>query len=303
MLGLLRSLLGIPRRSTPLLTRSATTSLMSTTIKVSVADGDLMEALNRIAPVPETEGMTSLEGDEEKGLILQRSEDGTGALELAWGRDANVKESPFRIDFAAKNMQRRFKDCRSELVVKAVGKPDVVFDFTAGLGRDASLCAAAGTPVILFERNWVLFQLLRDAVTRLSETSPELAGRMSVFHLDSGTSSVEEMEGVMLQHLGAADSRRSVYLDPMYPPDKIGRKSAVKKETQMLHRIIGQSLGGQQEEQNESAMLTRALKLATDRVIVKRPLKSDSLSADEVDSPSASVTGSTHRFDIYTPSS
>jgi hypothetical protein len=77
----------------------------------------------------------------------------------------------------------------------------------------------------------------------------------------------------------------------------------VKKETQMLHRIIGQSLGGQQEEENESAMLTRALKLATDRVIVKRPLKSDSLSADEVDSPSASVTGSTHRFDIYTPSS
>lgn len=274
---------------------------MSTSMKVSVANMELMTALNRIAPVPESEDLGILMGSEkeegEKGLILQRSNEGKGALELVWGRAANTKESPFRIDFSAKNMQRRFKECRSELVVKAVGKPGVVFDFTAGLGRDASLCAAAGINVILFERNWVLFQLLKDAVIRLAETSPEFAGRMSVYHLDSGTSSMENMKSMMLEQ----SSKRTVYLDPMYPPDKVGRKSAVKKDTQMLHRIIGQSLGDQQETENELAMLKCALELATDRVVVKRPLKSEALSVSNTLLPSASVMGSTHRFDIYTP--
>ena len=272
--------------------------------QVAVLDEELMDSLNAVAPSPSTvlHRMVSPLEELEKGLVLQRSKE-TGSLELAWGKDAqNVgRETPFSIDFASKNMQRRHKEHRSELVVKAMGKPDVILDFTAGLGRDASLCATAGTPVILLERNWVIFQLLRDAVVRLSEVNRDLAQRMNVIHLDSGNSPVEEMERMITECGIPLHNSRSVYLDPMYPPDKVGRKSAVKKETQILHRVVGQSEGGGEEALNEAAMLKRALEIATERVVVKRPIKSDSILLEDsrIFNPTSSLPGSTHRFDIY----
>ena len=289
----------------PDIARHRMKALWMSTSKVSIVDEELLVSLNRISPSPSTiksliDGSTL--NNLEEGLVLQRSKE-TRALELAWGKDARCagKEAPFSIDFNSKDMQRRLKHHYSELVVKAIGKPGVILDFTAGLGRDASLCAAAGTPVILFERNWVIFQLLKDALIRLSESNRDLAQRMSVFHLDSGTRPLEEMESRILEWGIPNQSSRSVYIDPMYPPDKVGRKSAVKKQAQILHRVVGQSTGKGEDTLNESAMLMRALEIATDRVVVKRPIKSSSITLEGCKSskPSTSVIGSTHRFDIY----
>jgi hypothetical protein len=71
--------------------------------------------------------------NEDEGLVLRRCRK-DGALEVAWGGASKVKESPFRIDFTSVTHQRRMKECRSELVVKAVGykQTQLLLDFTAG---------------------------------------------------------------------------------------------------------------------------------------------------------------------------
>lgn len=75
----------------------------------------------------------------EAGLILQENER-DGAIELAWGRNSNIKEVPFRIDFTSVAARQRGKQSKSELICRAIGsKTSHVVDLTAGLGRGAYL--------------------------------------------------------------------------------------------------------------------------------------------------------------------
>jgi Putative SAM-dependent methyltransferase len=85
--------------------------------------------------------------DATDGLILRTSS--SGVLELvAGGLSVYKKEKPFCIDFSSVAMQRRGAAADSELLVKAMGKSPrretLLWDLTAGLGRDSFLLASAG---------------------------------------------------------------------------------------------------------------------------------------------------------------
>ena len=71
----------------------------------------------------------------------------------------------------------------------------------------------------------------------------------------------------------------------------------MKKDTKMLHRLVGAAEGGKQDADNEAKLFEKALQTATDRVVVKRPLRAASFVSSR--KPSSSVIGSTHRFEVY----
>lgn len=179
---------------------------------------------------------------EYSDLILRRSD--KGILELAWGGASVHRETPFYIDFSSQDMRRRGSTASSELVVKALGKTPnrdsitdvatLVWDLTSGLGRDSFLIASAGYRVRMFERNEVLHALLADGIQRLSVTNPNLSSRMILNPLSDSTR-------LLLEGSTSLENQPiAVYLDPMYPAGAVGKRSNVKKETQMLRRLVGE---------------------------------------------------------------
>lgn len=145
------------------------------------------------------------------------------------------------------------------------------------------MLAASGCNVVMVERHPVLQLLLHDALRRLKTQKPLLFSRLSLLPMDSCSS------------LSSADhSADVVYIDPMYPAEKVGRKSLVKKETQILHHLLGHCEGS--DDTNNARLLATALTIATERVVVKRPLRSENLAGAH---PHSSLVGSTHRFDCY----
>lgn len=224
-------------------------------------------------------------------LVLGRPEG--GPLSLFWGGSAGVKEKPFFIDFEA-TLSRRASLASSELVVKAMGKPcGVVWDLTAGLGRDAFLLAAAGHTVHLYERNPILHALLHNALQRLTiSNSADVSKRLFLHPL------IDSCSVTIL----STDLPDCVYLDPMYPAGTIGKKSNVKKETQMLRRLVGDL--EREDIENNIMLLKKALSIGKRRIVVKRPLSAEALVLSEGplrSQPISNFAGSGQRFDIYLP--
>ena len=220
--------------------------------------------------------------------ILQQSEL-NNALEIL---DPAVSDRPFSIDFCTKSVAERLRGSRGELVVKALGHADRLIDLTAGLGRDAVILAASGNfkHVLMVERNVILYHLLDDALQRLKICNPSLAERIqTLMHGDASLSSTAD-------HLMAPDTSTAVYLDPMYPDNTVGRRSMVKKETQILHRLNDDKTLPS-EKINNAALFATAKRLATSRIVVKRPKAAPPIDISE--GPSFSIDGSTQRFDVY----
>lgn len=181
--------------------------------------------------------------------------------------------------------RRRFGGGRGEAVAKAVGikgsyRPNVV-DATAGLGRDAFVLASLGCRVRMLERNPVVAALLDDGLQRGyqdAEIGPWLRERMTLLHASSLTA------------LAELDSPPEVvYLDPMYPHKQ--KSALVKKEMRVFQSLVG-------SDDDADGLLEPARRLATKRVVVKRPDYAPPLA--NVPAHAASTTKS-HRFDIYMP--
>ena len=125
----------------------------------------------------------------------------------------------------------------------------------------------------------------------------DLLQRTDIIDYDTTSPSIREIDPATL----------GIYLDPMYESNEVGRKAKVKKETEMLHRLvaprhptIGTSYQRTTEKQdyadNNRGLFASALRLCGSRIVVKRPLKAAAL----LDlPPQTQVKGSTHRFDIY----
>jgi 16S rRNA (guanine1516-N2)-methyltransferase len=181
--------------------------------------------------------------------------------------------------------RRRFGGGRGEAVAKAVGikgsyVPNVV-DATAGLGRDAFVLASLGCQVRMLERNPVVAALLEDGLQRGyqdAEIGPWLRERMTLLHASSLTA------------LSDLDPRPEVvYLDPMYPHKQ--KSALVKKEMRVFQSLVG-------SDDDADGLLEPARRLATKRVVVKRPDYAPPLA----DVPAhAATTTKNHRFDIYMP--
>lgn len=268
-------------------------------------DKDLLKELNLPASIhylpPESR-------DNYNGTVLSRSPD--GILTLLWADSAASKSSSWRLDLS--QHQRRIKDavsgrdllCRNFADVARRQDKHAVVDVTAGLGRDAFLLAAMGFRVLLVERHPILFHFLREEVSRQARTGTALGTacrNMSVLLADASLEvSVDTIRTVLRKHAQDCPTL-SVYIDPMYPSGAVGRRSAVKKDSQILrHLVVADDTN--ERRRNEKCLLRNALQLASKggHVVVKRPARASFL-ADAV--PNKQTHGSTHRFDVYYPCS
>jgi len=216
----------------------------------------------------------------EAALILSRN-----GLALARPNDLKMTGS-VQVDFTKGAWIRRIKRVREERLVKAMGKKTQktarIIDATGGLGRDGFLLAAAGFQVRIFERNQVLAALLADGLSRASlwAATREICSR------------IQFTAGNAIDFLNTGDPvAEIVYLDPMFP--RTTSTAKVKKELQMIQHVTG-------EDQDIDELFARALQIACERVVVKRPKKGPWLSELR---PAYSLEGKTIRFDVYLSSS
>lgn len=193
---------------------------------------------------------------------------------------------PVFVDFAVGRLdfRRRHGGGVSQPLARAVGlkggeRPRVL-DATAGLGRDAFVLASLGCQVTLVERQPTIAALLEDGLVR-AVYMPELAPIVSRMTLQQG-------EGTsVMGTLSVPECPDVVYLDPMYPPRN--KSALVKKEMQLLHRVVGQDL-------DAARLLQKALATARKRVVVKRPRQAEPLGAG---SPSFTIESPNTRYDVY----
>lgn len=174
--------------------------------------------------------------------------------------------------------RRKFGGGKGQAIAKAAGlnkgATPTVLDGTAGLGRDAFVLASLGCKVQMVERHPVVAALLDDGLARAKqdeEIGEWVSERMSLLH----ASSLEALDSL------ANDSQFErpdvVYLDPMYPHPENKKKSAlVKKEMRVFQSLVG-------ADTDADGLLEPALKLATKRVVVKRPDYANWLDEEKTD--------------------
>lgn len=160
---------------------------------------------------------------------------------------------------------------KNELIARACHLPQAqhILDATAGLGHDGLLLAWLGAKVTLVERHPVLYLLLKSSL-QTAQQHPSLqhvTERIELLHIDAS----DYLQQIEPAHYDV------IYLDPMFPvrdanQKKIKKQAAVKKQMQLLHRLLDDNgnidLGDQ--------LLLLAQQKAS-RVIVKRPRKANFL--------------------------
>ena len=170
----------------------------------------------------------------------------------------------------------------SELLVRAakikgVESPTAV-DVTAGLGDDSLLLAAAGFHVILFERNPVIYELLKDAMARAATVPAltDIVARMEVRHEDSTTAMAT-----------LTVSPDVILLDPMFPERQ--KSALVKKKLQIIQKLESPC-------DDEKNLLLAAMRAGPKKLIVKRPPKGPYLADIK---PDHNIEGKAVRFDCF----
>ena len=182
------------------------------------------------------------------------------------------------------NMLHRVTNGRlqHEMLVKAASSEKEgrkAIDATAGMGEDAFLLAAQGYEVTLYEQNPVVAALLKDAIRRAKKNQilKDIAGRMKVVEADS----VECMSKLL-------DPVDVIYLDPMFPARQ--KSSLINKKLQLIQKL-------EPPCSEETDLFDAAIKANPEKIIVKRPLKSEFLAGRK---PSYTLNGKAIRYDCYT---
>lgn len=200
------------------------------------------------------------------------------------------------VDFVggAVGHRRKFGGGKGQSIAKAAGlnkgATPTVLDATAGLGRDAFVLASLGCKVQMVERNPVVAALLEDGLERAKQDG-EIGGwvreRMSLLHATShkALEQLYEKEGYCKPDV--------VYLDPMYPHPEVKKKAQIKKEMRVFQTLVGSDL-------DADSLFEPAYKLASKRVVVKRPDYADYLAGAK---PSMVIETKKNRFDVYVKSS
>ncbi len=176
----------------------------------------------------------------------------------------------------------KFGGGRNQALPRAAGftrgrTPNVV-DATAGLGRDAFLLASLGATVTLIERSPAVHDLLQEGLRQARDSTPEIAqiaNRMTLIHGDA-------------KELLPALEPEVVFVDPMHPPRR--GSALVKKEMRLLKELVG-------SDPDALELMQVALRSATNRVVLKWPLRAEAL--DPLQSPSHQIIGKTTRYDVF----
>jgi len=244
-------------------------------ICVQAQDSQWHEAAQQYA------GRLKLPLQQEATLALQVGAEG---LQLAELRPR--APHPVRVDFVhgAAAHRRQSGGGSGQMIARAIGikgaiRP-AVLDATAGLGRDAFVLASLGCQVQMIERNKILAALLQDGLQRAA-AQPDTAEIIQRMRLLEG-------DACHLMQCWQGTPPQVIYLDPMFPGQKTS--AAVKKDLNLLRLLL------EHDEQDDSALLKAALRLASHRVVVKRPRKAPGLGNHPAP---FRLNGKSCRFDIY----
>lgn len=210
----------------------------------------------------------------EDALLVRLERDG-----LSLHADGQVLKG----DFTRMLPRLKNHNLSGELLVRAarIKNADHVLtaiDATAGLGEDSLLLAAAGFQVRLYERNPVIYELLRDALKRAVEDEQlgKIVSKMQLVHGDS----IEAM-----QHLEEAVD--VILLDPMFPERQ--KSALVKKKLQVIQQLEVPCA-------DEKELMRSAVCAAPKKLIIKRPPKGPYLAGIK---PDYSIEGKAVRFDVF----
>lgn len=203
----------------------------------------------------------------------------------------NDKNISIHIDFLSGNLAHRqqFGGGRGQSIAKAIGlkqgtPPPTIIDATAGLAKDAFVLACLGCPVTLLERSPVIVELIQDAIKRAEEDEQFKSILQTGFNVIA-ESSIHYLTTLLA--LSKTECPDVIYLDPMYPHRK--KSASVKKNMQILQTLLGQ-------DDDTQELLSISLKVATKRVVVKRPKGSPNLSPIK---PTYCVESKKTRYDVY----
>ncbi|MDH4320843.1 MAG: class I SAM-dependent methyltransferase [Desulfobulbaceae bacterium] len=194
---------------------------------------------------------------------------------------------PVFVDFVsgALAFRRKHGGGRRQDLGRAVGlkgnRCPTVIDATGGLARDAFVLASLGCRVTLIERSPVIGALVDDGLKRAAadpETHAVINDRLRLRIGDSC---------ILLAEMTEEQRPEVIYLDPMYPHRT--KSALVKKEMRILRMLVG-------DDPDAHKLLTAALAVARERVVVKRPIKAEPISGP---APSMAITGKSGRFDVY----
>lgn len=153
------------------------------------------------------------------------------------------------------------------LGIKGITEKRTIWDTTCGTGKDSLLIHYFGAKLTSFERNPTVYLLLKDALRRYPMD----------FNLVFADASQLPMPDVRPE---------VIYYDPMYPAKK--KSALARKEMRIFKEIVG-------DDNDSKEFLEWAMKTATERVVIKRPL--EALPVKE--KPTASYTGKSTRYDMY----
>lgn len=209
-----------------------------------------------------------------KPYYLERNED--GVLELK----KDLSKEKISVDFLSGEFQQRLKTLsKTQPLFKAMAivKGERVLDATAGLGKDALSFCHFGASVTAVEEDPTVFALLEDGLKR-AMLHPLFQKKFS--------GNIELVNSSSLDYMKNLNEKpHSIYLDPMYPVEEKSAKP--KKEMAFLRNILS-------ETKNVEELLEMALDTAIKRVVLKRPLGSESIGK-----PSHSFESKLVRFDMY----
>lgn len=219
-------------------------------------------------------------GEGGADFALQLGEQGLQLLQL--GPDS---PGPVRVDFleGAAAHRRQFGGGSGQMIAKAVGVQSgvrpTVLDATAGLGRDAFVLATLGCEMHLIERQPLIAALLEDGLARAAGDF-DVGAIVARMRLTPGNA-------IELMKAWTDEAPQVIYLDPMFPHRD--KSALVKKEMRLFRPLVG-------DDMDAPALLAAALKLASHRVVVKRPRKAPIIDGQK---PSYSLEGKSSRYDIY----
>ncbi len=179
--------------------------------------------------------------------------------------------NPISLDF---NRIRYRPD--SDPLLRAMGKKaHTVIDATAGWCADALQIARSGRSILAIERDRLVMTMVQDAWSRMDPNGIQR--------------NLTLLEGDSIEVLQSLESKVDVvYLDPMFSSKP--KSSRPKKPLQVLQKIVDHSV-------DEQHLLHLALKKATQRVVVKRPLHANAIQSGKV----GEIRTKSIRFDLYKP--
>lgn len=185
---------------------------------------------------------------------------------------------PVWVDFLSPKWMFKLKTLsKNQPLFKSIGSSKNIFDLTAGLGEDTFCFLSKGFKVTAFEKNPIVYSLLKNGFDRLrnnNKWAPIIEQNLKLIYADS------------LEFIVKTNERpEAIYIDPMY--SEVG-EALPKKEMVILREILA-------SDNNIENLLQTSLRVATKRVVIKRSLKSKYLSL----APTHSFAGSTTRYDMY----